>query len=510
MADPTLSLCCMTRGPGPRVAASLELFRPVVDEIVVALDDRAAPEVVAAIAGVTDRLVGYPYAEPVDRPLPWLFRQCSGRWILVWDDDEVPSRALLDALPGLVAAEDVTGVWLPRRWLFPGPETYLDRSPWRPDYQLRLLANDLRLLRFPAETHWQLAVLGPVRYAEAPIYHLDLVLNPLEARIGKAERYETLLPGKRIAGRPLNEAFYLPEHAPKAATAPVPAGDAELIRRVLEARPAAASAPAVPVATRQEIDRSWEGRRLDPGDYRARLELRQEPEPLVADEVRTLDVLVENLGGAVWPWGEAHPEIRLTYRWWRDTEVVAEGLRTPFPADFEPGASVLVPLAVQAPPGPGRYRLAIDLVHEHVRWFEAGLSVEFEVVPRRRIAVYGAVDPARLADLEPGLEPLLLSDEPGALRGRYAGEVAPGAGAFLLTGLPEGRVAGSLFLLARTARLLLSARRNRPRVARGFLDALARCEAVYVVAGGDRRRERWVARATVLAARALGLRTTLR
>ena len=79
-----LSVCCMTRGPGPRVAAILELLRPVADEIVVALDDRAETEVAAALAGVTDRLVAYPYAEPVDRPLPWLFRQCSGRWILLW------------------------------------------------------------------------------------------------------------------------------------------------------------------------------------------------------------------------------------------------------------------------------------------------------------------------------------------------------------------------------------------------------------------------------------------
>jgi hypothetical protein len=503
-----LSVCCMTRGPGPQVAAILELFRPVADEIVVALDDRAEPEVAAALASVTDRLVGYSYAEPVDRPLPWLFRQCSGRWILLWDDDEVPSRTLLDALPGFLAAGDVTGVWLPRRWLHPDEAAYLDLPPWRPDYQLRLLANDLRLLRFPAETHWQLAVLGPVRYADAPIYHLDLVLNPLEARAGKAERYEALLPGKRVAGRPLNEAFYLPERTPDAATAPVPAEDLELIRRVLDAPPVAGSAPIVPVAARAEIDRFWEG--ILPADYGARLELREEPAQLVADEVRTLDVLVENRGDAVWPWGERHPKIRLTYRWRRDGDVVAEGLRTPLPANVDPGASALVPLVVQAPAQPGRYRLAVDLVHEHVRWFEAGFEVEMDVVPRRRLAVYGPLELAQLADLEPGLEPLLLSDDPEALRGRYAGEVAPGAGTFLLPGLPEGRLAGSAVLFARIARLLLSARRRRRGFAREFLDALAKCEAVYVVAGGDRRRERLVGRATVLAARALGLRTTLR
>jgi len=226
--------------------------------------------------------------------------------------------------------------------------------------------------------------------------------------------------------------------------------------------------------------------------------------------VRTLDVLVTNLGGVTWPGGEAHPEIRLTYRWWLGGDVVAEGLRTPLPADLEPGATALVPMTVRAPSEPGGHRLAVDLVHEHVRWFGAGFELDVEVLPRRLLAVAGPVDLAELAGLEPGLEPLLLSDDPAAVRGRYSGEVAPGAGTFLLPGLPEGRLAGSAVLAARTARLVLSARRGRPGYGKELVEALRRCEAVLVVAHGERRRERWVARATVLAARALGLRTTLR
>jgi hypothetical protein len=510
VSEKRLSVCCMTRGPGGRVSAILELFRPLADEIVVALDDRAGPNVAAALAGVADRLLGYAYAEPVDRPLPWLFRQCSGSWVLLWDDDEVPSGALLEALPGLLAADDVTGVWLPRRWLYPHPGSYLDAPPWRPDYQLRLLANDLRLLRFPNETHWQLTALGPSRYVDPPLYHADLVLNPLDARERKAGHYERLLPGKRIAGRPLNEAFYLPERAERAPTAPVPEEDAELIRHVLAAEAAPGRAPAVRVASREEIDRHWEGRVLAPEDYRAALELRDEALPLVAGEGCTLDVRVENRGGAVWPWGDARPEIRLSYRWWRGHGVAAEGLRTPLPAELEPGESALVPLALEAPGTPGRYRLAVDLVHEHVRWFGCGFDVELDVLPRRRLAVVGPVEPERVAALEPELEPLLLADDPDALRGRYAGAVGPSAAAFLLPGLPDGRLTGGAVLLARTARLLVSTRRRRSRFAREFVDALATCEAAYVVAEGERRRARWVAWATALAARSLGLRTTLR
>jgi hypothetical protein len=502
----------MTRGPAARVAAVLGLLRPAIDEIVVALDDRAEPEVAASIAPVADRILAYEYAEPVDRPLPWLVRQCSGDWILIWDDDEIPSHAFLDALPGLAATGDVLGYWFPRRWLYPDADSYLAASPWQPDYQLRLVVNDLRLLRFPAEVHWQVASRGPTRYVEPPIYHADLVLGSLEARLRKAERYERLAPGKRVVGRPLNEAFYLPERAASAAQEPVPEEDRPAIASVLDVHEVTGGPPPqISAGAREDIDRHWEGRELSPGAYRARLELRDEPWPLVAGDVGSLDVLVENLGDAVWPWGsDSRPEIRLTYRWWRGDEVVAEGLRTPMPADLQPGATALVPLAVQAPLEPGRYRLAVDLVHEHVRWFECGFAVEIEVRRRRRLAVAGLVELDRLAELDPELEPLILAAEPERMRRRYSGAVAPGAETLLLPGLPDARLPAAAMLSARTARLVLAARRLRrgrlPGYGAEFLEALASAETVLIVDEGRRRRERWVARATGLAARVLGVR----
>src|SRR4051812_12316826 len=86
----SLSVAVMTAGPGPRVAAILQLLRPFAQEIIVAVDDRAAPEVFEDVSTVADRVVAYPFAEPVDRPLPWLFELCSGEWMLTLDDDEVP------------------------------------------------------------------------------------------------------------------------------------------------------------------------------------------------------------------------------------------------------------------------------------------------------------------------------------------------------------------------------------------------------------------------------------
>ena len=177
-----ISVVCMTRGPGSRVAKMLELVRPAVDEIVVALDYRAGFDVASALSLVADRIILYPYAEPVDRPLAWLHSQAAESWVLTLDDDEIPSPELVQALPDLVRNPSVTHYLLPRRWLWPDASRFLDQAPWRPDYQLRLVQNDSRLLSFPDETHVPIQALGPAQYLELPLYHADCILNKRRAR----------------------------------------------------------------------------------------------------------------------------------------------------------------------------------------------------------------------------------------------------------------------------------------------------------------------------------------
>ena len=113
------------------------------------------------------------------------------------------------------------------------------------------------MLSFPAETHVPVKVLGPSRYLDAGFYHLDTLLNSREAREEKARRYERSHPGKRVAGRPLNEAFYVPELVDPP-TAEVPPEDFALIAGVLGRLPRWPSASAeVGAATREEIDAHW-------------------------------------------------------------------------------------------------------------------------------------------------------------------------------------------------------------------------------------------------------------
>ena len=514
----SLAVICVTRGPGPRVAALLDTLRPAASEIVVALDDRADPDVRADLTAVADRIFLYPYLEPVDRPLPWLFEQCRTDWVLSIDDDEIPSVALIEALPTLCAARDVTHYSLPRRWLFPDLGTYLDDAPWRPDYQLRLVRTDARFIRFSDEFHRPIAAAGPGRFLELPLWHVDTIIRSHEQRLEKARRYERTRPGMRVGARALNFAFYVPEARVDAQLASVPAVDRALIEAVLSGRvPGGTERAEVTCVTREEIDAHWPS--SEPGDQAGSLELLERPLQLIAGEQRTIDVRVHNTGQAGWPWGwDCAPEIRLGSRWFAGDglEVGASQMRSALAAPLRPGQSDVVPVHVLAPEQPGRYRVEIDLIHEHVRWFGVGVSCSVLVQPRRQIAVMGGAeavaDVARLLEAVPELEPVVIRPFGPAGPDGYAEEW--GIREYLLGDAPTSRGAFILTVLARTLRLAaavgamrLGRKPSLPRGGAEFLTAVGRSH-LLVFADLDAppwTRELWRAAVAVHAARALGV-----
>jgi hypothetical protein len=514
----SLAVICVTRGPGPRVAALLDTLRPAANEIVVALDDRADPDVRADLAAVADRILLYPYLDPVDRPLPWLFEQCRMDWVLSIDDDEIPSLALIEALPTLCAARDVTHYSLPRRWLFPDLGTYLDDAPWRPDYQLRLVRTDARFIRFSDEFHRPIAAAGPGRFLELPLWHVDTIIRSHEQRLEKARRYEQTRPGMRVGARALNFAFYVPEARVDAPLAAVPAGDRALIETVLSGRmPGGSERAEVMRATREEIDAYWPS--SAPAAQAGTLELLERPAQLIAGEQRTIDVRVRNSGEAGWPWGwDCTPEVRLGSRWFTDdgVEITATQMRSALAAPLGPGQSDVVPVHVLAPERPGRYRVEIDLIHEHVRWFGVGISYSLLVEPRRRIAVMGGAEAvaevAKLLEAAPELDPVVVRAFGPSGRDGYAEEW--GVREYLLGATPANRGAFILTVAARTLRLaaVVGAMRlgRKPSLPRGggeFLTALGRSR-LLVFADLDSppwARELWRVAVSVYAARALNV-----
>lgn len=515
----------MTRSPTGRLAAIVDLLRPVVDEVVIAVEDGAEPGATASLLAIADVVRLFPHRDPGDSVIPWLHALCSGEWILNVDDDEIPSASLIAELPALVRAHDVSHYWLARRWLWPDAGHYLADSPWGREWVLKLVRNDPATLRFSDEFHRPIIVSGAARYVEAPLWHADFVVRPVEYRREKVLEYEHSRRGMRVAGLALNSAFYLPELREKPRTFEVPDADRMLIAGALAAaEPVAPPQPwARPEhASNAEIDRLWPGCPWSEDLYRGRVELRQDVGRLIADVDQTIDVLVTNESDRSWGGGkEAMPEIRLAYRWHGGPGTDAAALRTPFPADLAPGEQQIVAVSIVTPREPGQYRLEVDLVHEHERWFGVGFELRVEVVPRRFVAVLGSGDELageldRLL-FEPELEPLLVVPGDEVLPQRYGHVRVQGLRAYLLRGVEDAsRLRLLLVLLWRTHRLSARARRlwhgapaaPLPDGAEAFLLALQRCERVLIVnrdPGAPTTRELWRFVATARAADALGV-----
>ena len=414
-----LSVCCMTSGRQPDLLGGvLAPFRQVADEIVVAVAAERLEAVRPAVAGVADRLLAFPAAAPADRPIAWLFRACAGRWIFNVDDDEVPSPALVDRLQELIQREDVTHLWIARRWLHPTVETFIGAAPWGTEFQLRLVLADDRFLQFSDEFHRPVVCHGPSAYVEEPLWHLDTVLNPAARRRRKAAAYELERPGMRFAGRAHNLGIYVPELEPELSLTPVPEFDRAAIAAALDFRAdAGAAKPQVVDISTNEVDHHWAGPPYAETLYQACLELIEVPPTFIAGVQQTVDVRVTNLGATTWRWGPgARPAIRLGYRWWSGPDEVREtaALRTALPADVPSGGTAVVPVHVVAPPGLGEYGLELDLLHDDVRWFGVGASRQVEVRARRRLPTIAP--PERLPEVAAGLdadvEPVaLLRDE---------------------------------------------------------------------------------------------------
>ncbi|MET0145836.1 MAG: glycosyltransferase [Ilumatobacteraceae bacterium] len=392
LTRPTVTVCCLAGEPPSQVAAMLSLLRPVADEILVAVDSRIDPATLHPYRDVADRVVRYEFGFHPDRPRPWLHAQCRGEWILSIDADEVPSPALVAALPGLVEADDVVQYEFPRRWLSPASGTWLRELPWWPDFQVRLVRRG-PWLRHSGHLHDSIERVMPSRHVDAPIYHLALVTTGEEERRRRSGAYEAFTPGLRaFGGGLLNATMYLPEDTALDPPSPVPAVDRPWIETVLAARdaalptpdPAGPPLPAIAVAGRSEIDAFVQGPLAD-SDHRATITPFEDTGRMVPGETRPVYVRIRNDGSASWPFGLGRTgAIAVGHRWHDDDHDPTaappdDARRSPLTAAVEPGGEIIVPVFVEAPARAGSYRLEIDLVHEHVRWFGSPTVVDMTV-----------------------------------------------------------------------------------------------------------------------------------
>jgi hypothetical protein len=316
---------------------------------------------------------------------------------------------------------------------------------------------------------------------------------------------------------------------------PIAEADRGIVRRLLELEPwPEPRPPAAPIrlASRDEVDAHWHGAPATDALYRGMLELADELTPFALGEERGIVVRVTNRSSHVWPQGGVGwPAVRIAYRWLdeNDEQVVSDGLRTPLPATLPPDASLLAPVDVLAPPVAGAHTLVLDLLHEHVRWFGCELRLHVDVRPALCIALIGQDEEAAtaaaatLAEVAPAVRPVVLAASPEVTRERHGYRAAPDARTYVLGGdTGRSRLRAMVGALARTSALLgdatLARLGARPRLAApagvAFLDALREADALVIVGdaalrGARGERESLQQRAAILAARTLGLETTV-
>jgi hypothetical protein len=367
------------------VRAILDLLRPVVDEIVLGVDAREADRILGTCGDLADRAYVYEFEGTVERYIAWLHHRCSGDWILRLDDDELPSAALMEALPELAGDRRHSLLLTPVRQLFPTRDQFIVSHPWHPDYRPRLVRNVPGLWTFTGKVHSVPIALGErSRIPESPIYHLHFAdPESRDSRIAMAAERERLAPALMTECYPVN-ALSVPELWSGVQTAAVPDEDAVLIERIaVPARPKPIPARPAERIPPHEAARMLAKRTLSTDAYRAEIDISPARRHLAAGTVAHIEAHVRNLGDEYWPPAhQSEPPIRLTYRWLAadgETVVDPEGLRTPFEETVLPGERTVAMLAVEVPDEPGRYVLEVDIVHELVRWFECAARMEVAV-----------------------------------------------------------------------------------------------------------------------------------
>jgi hypothetical protein len=387
----SLSVCCVTADPPGRIAYVLGLFRHLADEIVVAVDSSVDPELLTAFTGLTDRMYRFDFRPPVDRPRAWLASRCRSEWILWIDGDEVPSPALVQRLPELVGSREVLQYWIPRRWLFPDADHWLEETPWWPDFQIRLVRNDPTVTCY-GSTHDPIAWTLPRGLLEEPLYHLSPLVSSIAERRAKCRRYDAERPGMiSPAGGPFNETLQIPEQHATLRPVPVPDGDRPWISAALgggrSPSTTGKTGADVPLVDSGEIDAFSADRVFDDEAYRARIVVLDRDTRFAPGVSRYLLVRIENRGNATWPWGLQRPWVRVSYHWHRlDGTLLSEGIRTFLPRTVRPGDSAIVWVEIAPPREPDRYVLDLDLVHELVRWFDCSTRLEVAVACRGELA----------------------------------------------------------------------------------------------------------------------------
>ena len=442
-----------------------------------------------------------------------------GGWWLVISDHELPSEALVGRLRAGGWDDGVGRLLIPVRRVHPDGTTVLTGPRWPLDLQPRLFRISPGVPPDPPSGH--------LRVIEEPLLDLASVGLDDQARQRAARRSERLAPGRRgPAGLTRAVEHYgLPDQAP---TDEVRAGARLALLSPMDfatvtALAAGASRPATD-APRAASESATPGD-IDPEAPRddGRVEIVEVPASWTVGRPRPILVRVTNASDRIWQPHDDQP-VRVGVRFFAGDRAVGEEARIELPAAVAPGEAVLANGEVVTPAGADR--LVVDLVREHVAWFDQSVDLTIEVVDAKRIIVTGGFSPYRhlgddliiravlaaLAFQLPDHEVTLLADVPAQASAAYGPPAVQGANPMLHRGAPAGTALAlrRIEALRRDAKRVRAGQRPHDPLHAPLLDALAGARALVAPGAGwftsKYRIEQMLPRlAEVEAARALGV-----
>ena len=321
--------------------------RSVFDELVIFIDEKRAKSGTLERAREVGSRV---YLHNADTWYKWDLaskaRACESDWVFVLEYDEQlsPEWQQKDQWRQILETAPFTHFWFPRHWIVPGQSQYLHGEPWWPDFQLRLVRNNLEGTTFATKLHEVIGVSGPGAYFQnLAIHHHVLWLWSRKEREERVRYYEQLRPGGALGDLYLYEDYRTPH-------APLPP----------------------PVKLNINTELAWMDK-LQPEDIlRLSVKVNSVPEVVPVSELFWLTVEITNASSEAICSCPPFP-VRLSYHWIdsaRSRTITFDGERSALFPSLHPHTTTACSMKVKAPDRPGQYVLQTSMLQEDVRWFE--------------------------------------------------------------------------------------------------------------------------------------------
>jgi hypothetical protein len=321
--------------------------RRVFDELVIFIDEkRMTPGTLDRAKKVGSRVHLHKAETWFEWDLASKARACESDWVFVIEYDEQlsPEWQQKDQWRQILETTPFTHFWFPRRWILPGGDRYIECDPWFPDFQLRLLRNNLEGTKFATTLHEVIRVPGPSAYfRNLAIHHHVLWLWSRAKRVERVRYYEQLRPSGGQGYIYLYEDYFPPE-------APLPK----------------------PVKLNVNAELVWMDKLLPAHIWRISCRITGVPPKVPKGKLFWIDAEVANATSqSLYPFPPF--PVRLAYHWVKKATrriKVFEGHRSGFFPCVRANENMHCRMAIIAPDRAGEYILQTSIVQDNVCWFD--------------------------------------------------------------------------------------------------------------------------------------------